>query len=106
MNILWVPHTSRTRAGVKSRGAYFIERVARKHTVHEICWDVPIRRSATGLASTLRVWRRAADGVTFHHLPRVPSLPGPLGRLAQYVLKNAPCEVWLIRRPAPREVPA
>lgn len=82
MKILWVPHTSRSRSGVRSRSAYFIDRLAGAHTIHEVCWDVPIRRSPVGLASTLRRWTRVAGKITFHHLPRLPTFPGPLGALS------------------------
>lgn len=96
MNILWVPHTSRNRSGVRSRSTYFIERVAAKHCVHEMCWDVPIRRTPAGLVSTLSSWRREADGVTLHHLPRIPTPPGPVGRLAARV--NERVFHWLMHR--------
>lgn len=82
MKILWAPHASRDWVGTKSRAAYFIERVALRHTIHELCWDMPIRRSPAGLMSTLSFWRRSSNGVTHHHLPRIPSVTGVLGRFA------------------------
>lgn len=79
MNIVWIPHTSRTALGAKSRAQYFIEQLVSRHSIHEVCWDVPVRRSVGGLRSALARWTRAADGVTLHHLPRLPSAPGRLG---------------------------
>ena len=82
MKILWVPHTSRDSLGTKPRALYFIERLAPRHTIHEFCWDAPVRRSVAGLASALSFWRGAADGVVRYHLPRLPTMPGTLGRTA------------------------
>lgn len=85
MKILWVPHTSRDSIGTRSRSMYFIERLAPRHTIHEFCWDAPVRRSVAGLASALRFWRGAADGVVRYHLPRLPTVSGALGRAAAVV---------------------
>lgn len=76
MRILWVPHTT-FQPGVRTRAEYLIERLTAEHAVHILCWDVPIRRTAQGIRSTLQSWTRAGDdGVTYHHLPRLP-LPIP-----------------------------
>lgn len=72
MNILWVPHTS-SQAGIRARATYFIERLAERHSIHIMCWDVPIRRSAAGVLSALARWDRVEGQLTYHHVPRLPS---------------------------------
>lgn len=72
MNILWVPHTS-WQTGTRARASYFIERLAKHHAIHVLCWDVPIRRSLSGLVSAVSVWRRFDGRLTYHHVPRLPS---------------------------------
>lgn len=71
MTILWIPHTT-FQPGTKARATYFIERLVTEHTIHVLCWDVPIRRTLPGLVSSLRLWTRVRDGVIYHHLPRLP----------------------------------
>lgn len=70
LRILWVPHTT-FQPGVKARADYFIERLAAEHTLHVLCWDVPIRRTVQGIKSTLQRWTRADRGVVYHHFPRL-----------------------------------
>ncbi len=71
MRILWVPHTS-AQPGVRARADYLIERLQKEHDLHVLCWDVPIRRTASGLLSAMASWTKRDGPVVYHHLPRVP----------------------------------
>jgi len=70
LKILWIPHS--WEGGAKPRARYFIERLAERHTIHVVCWESPISRTISGLMRSLQVWERFQNGVTHHHVPRLP----------------------------------
>jgi glycosyltransferase involved in cell wall biosynthesis len=70
LKILWIPHS--WESGTKPRARYFIERLAERHTIHVVRWESQISRTVPGLVRSLRVWHRLDDGITHHHVPRLP----------------------------------
>jgi len=79
MKLLWIPHSS-FQPGVRARAEYFVERLAKSHEMHVVCWETFSHKSLgkklnpLTYAKSLRYWVKDADGVFLHHLPRLPSL--------------------------------
>lgn len=79
MKLLWIPHSS-FRPGVRARAEYFVERLAKRHKMHVVCWDTFSHKSLGNKLNpltylkSLRYWVKVSDGIFVHHLPRLPSL--------------------------------